>query len=223
MVRDESYVPLTESTTARAIQLFDRHQTAAALIQWVLDDGPGLELCRQMRERDAVLPILMLHDYEDEANVVRAFDAGADDFVTVPFQAASLVARLEAHLRKAAVIRNSLSDREAASVRTFGAVLIDTRARAVAVDGRPVRLGTLEFSLLELLASDPGRAFSRSEILAAVYGIGTPIRSDRVDLLIQHLRGKLGKGEDRGDQIVSVRGYGYRLERRFISSRRATG
>jgi DNA-binding response OmpR family regulator len=94
----------------------------------------------------------------------------------------------------------------------FGEVEFDPTARTVAVDGKPVGLGALEFGLLEYLVVNRRIAVSRDQILSEVYGYDAEIPTGRVDLLVRRLRGKLGKGAGRGDQIVLVPGFGYRLD-----------
>ena len=96
----------------------------------------------------------------------------------------------------------------------FGEVEIDTLARDVSVGGRPVRLGPLEYKLIEYLARNAGVAVSRDQILSEVYGIDADIGTERVDLLVRRLRLKLGDYPDTGGHIIAHPGYGYLLERR---------
>ena len=123
-----------------------------------------------------------------------------------------LVARLDAHLRKLGTLPAAPGGErpaEPAGTRTVGEVEIDLAARTARVRGRPVPLGLLEFRLLEYLVVNAGVALSREQILHEVHGY-EDIQTDRVDLLVRRLRGKLGLGQ----WIVAVPGYGYRLERR---------
>jgi len=186
----------------------------AIFIDWQLPDGSGLDACRRIRERDQRVPILMVTARSDEASATRALDAGADDFVTKPIRTTELVARMEAIFRRLAVAERRIpavvTPTTGPAIR-LGAVEFDPVARTVKVGGEPVSLGALEFSLLEYLVVNRGIAVSRDQILSEVYGYDADIATGRVDLLVRRLRGKLGKGPDRGDQIVPVPGFGYRL------------
>src|SRR5207245_1914569 len=179
--------------------------------------GPGVEICRRIREQDRVIPIFFISGRQDEASVSRGLDAGADDFLVKPFRPRELMARLEASLRKVAAIRPPSGQAGAAvpagaqpAVLTLGEAEVDLEAREARLRGEPVALGPLEFKLLEYFVRNPGVALSRDQILREVYEYDAQIATDRVDLLVRRLRSKLAWG----DRLVAVPGYGYRLERR---------
>ena len=201
------------------LERFESERPVAVLIDWVIPGGPGIELCRQIRVRDSIVPIFFVSGRTDEASVSRGLDAGADDFLTKPLRSRELVARLEAHLRKV----SSLPPQGAPppppppptdgsppvdGTRTFGDVEIDLVARTARVRGQPVTLGSLEFRLLEYFVRNAGVALSRGQILNEVHGYDD-IPTERVDLLVRRLRAKLSWS----DWITAVPGYGYRLER----------
>ena len=126
-----------------------------------------------------------------------------------------LVARLEAQLRKVARLRRAFEPANRATrALQFGELEIDLLAREVRVAGRPVKLGPLEYRLVEYLGRNAGVAVSRDQILNEVYGIAASIGTERVDLLVRRLRLKLGDYPDMGGHIVAHPGYGYLLERR---------
>jgi DNA-binding response OmpR family regulator len=227
LVEEEGFRGVPAETAAEGMERFLELQPTVVLLDWVLPDAPGIELCRRLRLIDALVTIIFITGRNDEASIVRALDAGADDFVVKPIQPRELIARIESHLRKlaAAVDRERRGDGAGAAgsggsggggadtVR-FGEVEIDLAAREVFVDGRPVPLGRLEYGLLELLARNAGQAISRDRIMERVYGFDAEVPSDRVDILVRRLRVKLGDGPTRAGQIVAVHGFGYRLERR---------
>jgi DNA-binding response OmpR family regulator len=131
-----------------------------------------------------------------------------------------LIARLEAHLRRVAALRgaarrNGSTPEPPESVVRVGQVEIDVSAREVRRAGKPLKLGPLEFKLLEYLLANAGTAVSRDQVLSEVYGYDADLSSERVDLLVRRLRSKLGE-PDAGSLIAAVPGYGYRLERRGI-------
>jgi len=193
---------------------FAREHPAAVLLDWALPDRPGIELCRQIRARDALVPIVFVSGRGDETSVARALDAGADDYVAKPVRGGELIARLEAQLRKLAASRGArAADGRTSSPIRFGRVSVDLEAREVLVDGEHARLGGLEFKLLEYLLRNSGVAVSRDQIMDDVYGYDAEISSERVDLLVRRVRAKLG--DDDGAVIAAVPGFGYRLDRRL--------
>jgi two-component system phosphate regulon response regulator PhoB len=199
----------------QAIESFSKDHPVAVFLDWVLPDIPGIEACRSLRALDRVVPIIFVSGRDDEASTIRGLDAGADDYVAKPVRIRELIARLEAHIRKVAV----LSERPAAEPvpeperrLRFGEIEVDLAARRVSVDGQPLTLAPLEFSLLEYLAHNAGVAVSRDQIMREVYGFAAEISTERVDQLVRRLRSKLGEGPQRGGVLVAVPGYGYRLE-----------
>lgn len=199
----------------------------AVILDWVPPGGAGIETCRQLRRGDPFIPILFVGGPEAEPSINRGLDAGADDFLLRPFRPGELGARLEAGLRKAEAHLAAMGQLTAFSQPTdgaeqklprlsFGPVEVDLVARDVFVRGKSISLGHLEFRLLEYLCRNPGMAVSQAQILDAVYGFDADVETARVGLLVRRLRAKLGPGSDAGGQIVSVPGYGYRLERRHL-------
>jgi DNA-binding response OmpR family regulator len=165
-----------------------------------------------LRAVDALVPIIFVSGRDEEATVSRGLDAGADDFVFKPVRNVELIARLDAHLRKsAAAAARPVHALEPAL--TFGEIEIDTGARVVRVAGQDVRLGPLEFKVLEYLARNGGVAVSRDQVMTEVYGYDADISDERVDLIVRRLRQKIGDGPGRAGRLVAVAGYGYRLER----------
>jgi DNA-binding response OmpR family regulator len=218
LVAREGFNPVVCITAAEGVAAFGRARPVAVMLDWTLPDGPGIEVCRQIRAQDQIVPIIFASGRDDETSVARGLDAGADDFMAKPLRGGELIARLEAHLRRSAVLAAKLEPGPVAGVSTeamrFGPVELDLAAREVRVGGRPVRLGPMEFKLLEYLARNAGVAVSRDQILSEVYGYEADIATDRVDLLVRRLRSKLGDHADAGSIISAVPGFGYRLERR---------
>jgi DNA-binding response OmpR family regulator len=222
VVEEEGFTPVVRNSGQQGLDAFDTQHPVAVFLDWVLPDRPGIDVCRQLRERDPLVPIIFISGRADEASISRGLDAGADDFVVKPVRRIELVARLEAHLRKIKALTAGASgpgpeggDRALEDGRNrFGLVEVDSAARLVRVGGHQVSLGPLEFKLLEYFGHNAGIAISREQVLNEVYGYDADISTERVDLLVRRLRSKLGDGPDRGGQLVAVPGYGYRLERR---------
>jgi DNA-binding response OmpR family regulator len=219
VLEDEAFEAITCFSAAEGLAAFAASAPAAVILDWVLPDSSGVEVCRELRRRDELVTILFLSGRQDEVSIVRALDAGADDYLSKPFRARELIARLEAGLRKTAAARRSSGEAPAgvpppsATLRQ-GEVEIDPAARQVRVAGETVILGPLEFQLLDYLFRNPGVAISRDQVLSTVYGYTADITTERVDVLFRRLRSKLGEGPGRGAMLVAVPGYGYRLDRR---------
>jgi DNA-binding response OmpR family regulator len=224
LVEEEGFRSIKAETAAEGMDRFIEQQPSVVLLDWVLPDAPGIELCRRLRSIDPLVTIVFISGRADEASMVRGLDAGADDFVVKPVQHRELIARIEAHMRKLAAATEQIRHQAVPAgdadglngdgqVVRLGEVEIDLAAREVFVEGKPVALGRLEYGLLELLARNAGQAISRDQIMERVYGFDADVPSDRVDILVRRLRIKLGDGPGRAGQIVAVHGFGYRLER----------
>jgi DNA-binding response OmpR family regulator len=218
LVEAEGFTAVVCANAKEARRAFAAQKPAAILLDWVLPDTPGTELCRELRAQDAALPIIFVSGRNDETSVARGLDAGADDYVAKPVRPGELIARLEAHLRRVSAIRGStpagLDGPTAEKHMLFGEVEIEPASRQVRVGGKRVRLGPLEYKLLDYLARNGGVAVSREQIMNEVYGINADIGTERVDLLVRRVRLKLGLNPTKGGYIVAHPGYGYQLERR---------
>jgi DNA-binding response OmpR family regulator len=166
----------------------------------------GYEVCRTLRSRRNLVPVIMLTALDSEADAVLGLEAGADDYVTKPFGLAELRSRIRAVLRRAGG-RGYEDD-----VLTAGRVVLDRPRREVTVDGEPVGLTFSEFELLGELMANPGRAFDRQELLRAIWGDSAYRDPRGIDVHIRHLREKLEQAPERPSLIVTVRGAGYRLQ-----------
>lgn len=210
-VEREGFTAVTAGSASEARAAFHRDRPVAVLLDWVLPDAPGTELCRELRAQDAAVTVIFVSGRNDETSMARGLDAGADDYVAKPVREGELIARLDAQLRKTARLRSSQAAAPDRMLR-FGEVELDSLARAVRVSGRPVKLGPLEYRLFEYLARNAGVAVSRDQILTEVYGADAD-STERVDLLVRRLRLKLGDYPDTGGHIIAHPGYGYLLER----------
>jgi DNA-binding response OmpR family regulator len=213
LVRAEGFEPVVRRNAAEALAVFPSTHPVAVFLDWVLPDRPGIDVCRELRAADRLVPILFISGRDDEATVSRGLDAGAD-FVFKPVRPIELVARLDAHLRKARAAHQPPAETgDQGAVLRFGEIEVDLGARVASVAGKVVSLGRLEFRVLEYLVRNRGVAVSREQIMAEVYGDDADISTDRVDLVVRRLRQKLGEGPARAGLLVAVPGYGYRLER----------
>lgn len=171
----------------------------------VLPGRDGLAVCAELRRQGNRVPILMLTARDTVADRIAGLDSGADDYLVKPFSQRELVARI------AAVLRRRASSEPARALR-FGSLVIDTAAREVFVLSRPMALTRLEYELLVYLARNPGRSFSREQLLSAVWGSSSDWQSaETVSEHVYRLRQKLGLGSER-PRIATVRGIGYRFD-----------
>jgi DNA-binding response OmpR family regulator len=176
------------------------------LLDVALGPGPaGHDVARELRSRRNVVPIIMLTALDSEADIVQGLEAGADDYVTKPFGLAELRSRIRAVMRRA-------SGRVAADhVVHVGPVTLDSRERAVTLEGVPVRLTFSEYELLATLLSKPGQLFNRQELLRSIWGDSAYRDPRAIDVHIRHLREKLEEQPEAPRLIQTVRGLGYRF------------
>src|SRR3954453_12852096 len=194
---------------ADARSAIDRATTDAfdiVLLDVALGAGPdGYDICRTLRGRRNVVPIIMLTALDSEADAVLGLEAGADDYVTKPFGPAELRSRIRAVLRRAGP--RALGEQ----VLQVGPIVLDRSRRAVTVHGGPVELTFSEFELLQALMSRPGELFDRQELLRAIWGDSAYRDPRGIDVHIRHLREKLEADPANPALILTVRGVGYRL------------
>jgi two-component system, OmpR family, response regulator RegX3 len=189
-----------------AIERAGAERFDVVLLDVALGAGPnGYEVCRTLRERRNVVPIIMLTALDTEADAVQGLEAGADDYVTKPFGLAELRSRVRA------VLRRSGPRSQGREVLNVGPVALDRGRREVAVDGRAVRLTFSEFELLARLMSEPGRLLNRQELLRAIWGDSAYRDPRAIDVHIRHLREKLEARPEEPTLILTVRGAGYRF------------
>jgi two-component system KDP operon response regulator KdpE len=203
VLRGAGYEVLTSSTAEEALDRASIGGPHAAIIDLMLPDRPGIEVCTELRAWSEI-PIIVLSAVTDEATKIAALQNGADDYVTKPFAPGELVARVQAVLRRAG--RAPTEPRiEAAGL------VIDLAAHSVTVDGEEVRLTPIEFALLRALAVNRGLLMTHRKLLAEVWG---PEFVDATPLLRTHianLRRKLQRGDERPRFIRTDSGIGYRL------------
>jgi DNA-binding response OmpR family regulator len=191
------------------LELHAREQPDLVILDWMLPRLDGLEVLRRIRQT-APTPVLMLTARGEETDRVIGLEVGADDYLTKPFSMRELVARVRALLRRAELIRQTLTgDRQGdGAVLTRAGLRLDPEAHQATLDDAPLELSPTEFALLHLLLRSPGRAFSRAYLLDTVWQ-ETYIGGDRsVDNVVLRLRKKLGP---LGEAIETVWGIGYRL------------
>ena len=176
------------------------------VLDLLLPGMAGLDVCRALREEPSDLPIVMLTARDSEADRVGGLDTGADDYVTKPFSVAELVSRVRALLR-----RRELDRAAASGVTTVGGLRLDVARHAATVDGAPVLLTRSEFRLVRLLASEPGRVFTREELIRHLWESDFVGDLRAIDVHVSNLRRKLEREPGTPRRLLTVRGVGYKL------------
>ena len=203
----EGYSVLTAASIAEAEQLIYSNNLSLILLDLMLPDGSGLDLCKKMKSDPDVqnLPIIILTAKDDEVDKVVGFELGADDYVTKPFSVRELILRIKA------VLKRGENKKDIVEIdRQFGDLKIDIDSHEVYVDGDLVNLTALEFKLLIQLVDRRGRVQSREQLLADVWGYSAEVTTRTVDTHIKRLREKLGT---MGKYVQTIRGVGYKFSR----------
>ena len=202
----EGHTVMAVADGRAAIDRASTDQFDIVLLDVALGPGPdGYEVCRTLRTRRNVVPIIMLTALDSEADAVLGLEAGADDYVTKPFGLAELRSRIRAVLRRAdpRTFGNQ--------VATAGRVTLDRANREVQVEGDPVQPHVLRVRAARALMGEPGRLFSRQELLRAIWGDSAYRDPRAIDVHVRHLREKLEERPETPNLIITVRGAGYRL------------
>jgi len=184
-----------------AQDLLAEREFDVVVLDIMLPDGSGIDLCARLRRRGTVVPILLLTARGDVRDRVSGLEAGADDYLVKPFALAELVARVRALGRRGPIRREQS--------HSFGDVSVDVERREVCVSGRPIPLTAREISIVQVLASRRG-VVSREFLLDSVWGDSSESAQNSLDVLIGRIRRKLG---EHGSVLRTVRGLGYSLER----------
>lgn len=185
-----------------AVAQFDAHAPDLVILDWMLPEMDGLAVARHIRQRSNV-PIIMLTARVEEEDRITGLETGADDYIVKPFSARELEARVRAVLRR--------STGGTSSVLEVGSICLDHEQRQADVAGQSVELTAMEFDLLAFLMSQPGRVFTRRELLAAVRGDVYGGFERSVDSHIKRLRQKIEPDPHQPSLIITVFGVGYKL------------
>ncbi len=208
MLRREGYDAVVAASGPEALAEFDRAGADIVLLDLMLPGLPGTEVCRALRSRSNV-PIIMLTAKDTEIDKVVGLELGADDYVTKPYSARELVARIRAVLRR----RGDAAEAHSSDgVLEAGPVRMDVERHVVAVDGEQVSLPLKEFDLLEYLLRNAGRVLTRGQLIDRVWGSDYVGDTKTLDVHVKRLRAKLEPDPANPKYLLTVRGLGYKLE-----------
>ncbi|MGK5444238.1 response regulator [Micromonospora sp. URMC 105] len=207
MLRKEGFEVSVAATGTSALTEFDRTGADIVLLDLMLPEMSGTEVCRQLRQRSHV-PIIMVTARDSEIDKVVGLEIGADDYVTKPYSPRELVARIRAVLRR----QSAEVAESGAPTLAAGPVRMDIERHVVTVDGAPVQLPLKEFELLELLLRNAGRVLTRGQLIDRVWGADYVGDTKTLDVHVKRLRSKVEPEPSAPRFIVTVRGLGYKFE-----------
>lgn len=200
-LRQAGYMPVTATNGAIALDRVTCERPSLVILDIMLPELDGTDVCRQLR-RDSAVPVIFLTSKDEESDRVMGFELGADDYVVKPFSPRELVARVKAVLR-----RHAASSDE--SVLERGRLKVDLEAMSACWNGADVPLTSTEFAMLKMMAAQPRRVFTRENLMAASYAGARFVSGRTIDSHVRHIRAKFQAAG--GDPIETVHGVGYRL------------
>jgi two-component system phosphate regulon response regulator PhoB len=204
----EGYAVTAVGTGQDALQALSADSPDLILLDLMLPDISGTDICRQLKATPETsdIPIIMLTAKDSEADIIAGLEMGAIDYVTKPFSPRVLVARIHTALRRP---DPDTTDTDVAPLIHIGPLTIDAHRHKVEIKGKEVSLTCTEFRILQILAANPGYAYSREHIVNHIHGESYVVTKRIVDVQMVNLRKKLGRF---GDWIETVRGIGYRFK-----------
>lgn len=200
----EGYEVVMANDGAQALEVTQREKPDLILLDILLPELDGYEVCRILR-RQTGIPIIMLTAKNQEMDKVMGLELGADDYITKPFSLKELLARIRAQLRRH-------EDKMVIYPLKIGNIEIDTARHKVNIGGRSVELSPKEFELLTFLVRNKGLVFSRNQLLEKIWGYAYEGDSRSVDVHIRWLRKKIEVNPQKPQHLITVRGFGYKFE-----------
>jgi two-component system response regulator RegX3 len=206
LLRKEGFTAAVAGTGQDALEEFDRNGADIVLLDLMLPGMSGTDVCKALRQRSAV-PVIMVTARDSEIDKVVGLELGADDYVTKPYSARELIARVRAVLR-----RGGESEDTAPPVLEAGPVRMDVERHVVTVNGTEVPLPLKEFDLLEYLLRNVGRVLTRGQLIDRVWGADYVGDTKTLDVHVKRLRSKIEADPSAPRHLVTVRGLGYKFE-----------
>jgi two-component system response regulator RegX3 len=213
LLRKEGFSPAVATTGSEALEEFDRNGADIVLLDLMLPGMSGTDVCKQLRARSAV-PVIMVTARDSEIDKVVGLELGADDYVTKPYSARELIARIRAVLRRGA----DAPDGPAANttlgpaILEAGPVRMDVERHIVTVAGQEVGLPLKEFDLLEYLLRNVGRVLTRGQLIDRVWGADYVGDTKTLDVHVKRLRSKIEHDPSSPRHLLTVRGLGYKYD-----------
>ncbi|MDI2031184.1 response regulator transcription factor [Saccharopolyspora sp. TS4A08] len=206
MLRKEGFTAAVAANGTDALDEFDRNGADIVLLDLMLPGMSGTDVCKQLRQRSAV-PVIMVTARDSEIDKVVGLELGADDYVTKPYSARELIARVRAVLR-----RRGEAEELQPQVLAAGPVRMDVERHVVTVEGEDVNLPLKEFDLLEYLLRNVGRVLTRGQLIDRVWGADYVGDTKTLDVHVKRLRSKVEPDPADPSYLITVRGLGYKFE-----------
>jgi two-component system phosphate regulon response regulator PhoB len=202
----EGFKVHTSETGEEGFEQIKKNLPDLVLLDWMLPDLSGIDICKQIKKDPKLksIPVIMLTAKSEEADKIRGFETGADDYVTKPFSTKELMLRVHALLKR---VKPSLTE----DIASFKDIKIDRLARRVYRGDKEIKLGPTEYNLLNFFIKNPTRVYSREQLLNQVWGNDIYVESRTVDVHIRRLRKAINLN-DQDDLIRTVRSAGYALD-----------
>ncbi len=207
LLRREGFEVEIADDGASALAAFRERGADIVLLDLMLPGMAGTEVCRQLRAESTV-PIIMLTAKDSEVDIVVGLELGADDYVTKPYSARELLARMRAVLRRFSHVESDLEEH----VLAGGRVTLDIDRHTVSVDGTEISMPLKEFELLEVLMRNAGRVLTRGQLIDRVWGTDYFGDTKTLDVHIKRIRSRIERNPGEPNMLVTVRGLGYRFE-----------
>jgi two-component system, OmpR family, response regulator RegX3 len=208
LLRKEGFTAAVASTGQQALEEFDRNGADIVLLDLMLPGMSGTDVCKALRQRSTV-PVIMVTARDSEIDKVVGLEIGADDYVTKPYSARELIARVRAVLRRGG---ESGDGELLPQVLAAGPVRMDVERHVVTVDGTEIPLPLKEFDLLEYLLRNVGRVLTRGQLIDRVWGADYVGDTKTLDVHVKRLRSKIEPDPASPRHLVTVRGLGYKFE-----------
>jgi len=205
----EGYKVLAAYNGAEAIEIATQKRPDMIILDWMMPEMDGLEVCRCLRRQTDTenIPIIMLTAKSDPLDKILGLEMGADDYLTKPFHIRELLARIRAVMRR---LESPQKERDQQIV-TFKGIKIDLHAYTVTVDGKGIDLTAREIKLLTFLMKHPGRVYTREELLNYVWGDESYVEPRTVDVHISRLRALIETDKEKPSYLLTIRGIGYKF------------
>ena len=208
LLRKEGFEASVITVGAQALSTFDRVSPDIVLLDLMLPGMSGTEICKALRTRSSV-PVIMVTARDSEIDKVVGLELGADDYVTKPYSARELIARIRAVLRRGGDLAEEDLD---IGILEAGPVRMDVERHIVAVNGEQITLPLKEFDLLEYLLRNAGRVLTRGQLIDRVWGADYVGDTKTLDVHVKRLRSKIEPDPANPKHLITVRGLGYKLE-----------
>ncbi len=208
MLSKEGFEVVLASDGASGLAEFEKSAPDLVLLDWMLPEMPGIEVCKQIRTKSSV-PIIMLTAKDSEVDKVVGLELGADDYVTKPFSTAELMARIRAVLRRGTSTESEVAD---SAILEIGPIRIDVDRHAISINGEQIQMPLKEFELLDYLMRNAGRVLTRGQLMDRVWGSNYYGDGKTLDVHIKRIRSRIEPDPANPIYLTTVRGLGYRFE-----------